>query len=148
MTDQGAPIASASAGLEAFAGIDQRALDAIPTGFCVCRAALSAPYGRIDLTCSHETGGRVALCWTESGGPPSQPPTRRGFGTRVIEQMIAQLKGKTNFDWRPEGLVCNIELRGVEEIQRSGSRANKSSGPCLPEAAAIFSNVSLAESAP
>jgi hypothetical protein len=30
---------------------------------------------------------------------------------RIIEQMIAQLKGETRFDWRPEGLVCEITLR-------------------------------------
>ena len=40
-----------------------------------------------------------------------QEPTRKGFGRRVTEQMIAQLKGKTRFDWRAEGLVCEITLR-------------------------------------
>ena len=46
------------------------------------------------------------------GGPavPVQTPTRQGFGSRVIE-MIGQLKGKTRFDWRPEGLVCEITLQ-------------------------------------
>ena len=40
-----------------------------------------------------------------------QPPTRQGFGSRVIERMTKQLKGKADFDWRPEGLVCEITLR-------------------------------------
>jgi two-component sensor histidine kinase len=40
-----------------------------------------------------------------------QAPTRKGFGSRIIEQMITQLKGTTHFDWRPEGLVCEIALR-------------------------------------
>ena len=38
MRSQGSKIASTKQGLEAFAEIDQTVLDAIPTGFCVCRA--------------------------------------------------------------------------------------------------------------
>jgi two-component sensor histidine kinase len=45
------------------------------------------------------------------GGPAVQAPTRDGFGGRIIQQVIAQLKGKTHFDWRTEGLVCDITLR-------------------------------------
>jgi two-component sensor histidine kinase len=44
-------------------------------------------------------------------GPPVQTPTRQGFGGRVIARIIDQLKGKALFDWRPEGLVCEITLR-------------------------------------
>jgi two-component sensor histidine kinase len=43
--------------------------------------------------------------------PDVKEPTRRGFGGRVIEQMIAQLKGKTWFDWRTQGLICEIILK-------------------------------------
>jgi len=32
----------------------------------------------------------------------------KGFGGRVIEEMIAQLKGKTRLEWCREGLVCEI----------------------------------------
>ena len=45
------------------------------------------------------------------GGPAVQMPTHRGFGTRVIESVIGQLKGKAHFDWRAEGLVCDIILQ-------------------------------------
>ena len=38
MSGQGSEIASAKQGLEAFIAIDQSVLDAIPTGFCVCRS--------------------------------------------------------------------------------------------------------------
>jgi PAS domain S-box-containing protein len=73
--------------------------------------ALSTANGHVDLKWSHEANGRLNLRWMEAGGPTVQPPTRRGFGGRVIEQMIAQLKGKSRFDWRAEGLVCEITLR-------------------------------------
>jgi two-component sensor histidine kinase len=73
--------------------------------------ALSTANGRVDLKWSQEANGPLRLRWIETGGPTVQPPTRTGFGGRVIEQMIAQLKGKSRFDWRAEGLVCEITLR-------------------------------------
>jgi PAS domain S-box-containing protein len=73
--------------------------------------ALSIPSGRVDLKWLHEAEGRLILRWTEIGGPAVQTPTRQGFGGRIIEQMIKQLKGKKYLDWRPEGLVCEITLQ-------------------------------------
>jgi PAS domain S-box-containing protein len=73
--------------------------------------ALSTANGHVDLKWSHEANGPLNLRWIETGGPTVQLPTRRGFGGRVIEQMIAQLKGESRFDWRAEGLVCEITLR-------------------------------------
>jgi two-component sensor histidine kinase len=45
------------------------------------------------------------------GGPAVQTPARKGFGGRVVERMIGQLRGKARFDWRLEGLVCEIILQ-------------------------------------
>jgi two-component sensor histidine kinase len=73
--------------------------------------ALSADNGQVDLKWSHETDGRLNLRWAETGGPAVHTPTRKGFGGRIIEQMIAQLKGKTHFDWRAAGLICEITLQ-------------------------------------
>ena len=73
--------------------------------------ALSTANGQVDLKWSHEADRRLHLCWTETGGPAVQEPTRKGFGRRVTEQMIAQIKGKTRFGWRAEGLVCEIILQ-------------------------------------
>jgi two-component sensor histidine kinase len=70
--------------------------------------ALSDSDGQVDLKWSQETDGRLMLIWRETGGPAVQPPTRKGFGGRVIEEMIAQLKGKTRLEWCREGLVCEI----------------------------------------
>ena len=73
--------------------------------------SLSVSNGQIDLKWSHEPDRRLILRWTETGGPAVRPPTRKGFGGRIIEQMIAQQKGETRFDWRAEGLLCEITLR-------------------------------------
>jgi hypothetical protein len=51
------------------------------------------------------------LAWEESGGPPVQKPTSRGFGTRsVIASIESQLGGQAEFDWRPEGLICRLSV--------------------------------------
>jgi PAS domain S-box-containing protein len=73
--------------------------------------ALSMANGYVDLKWSQEANGPLRLRWIETGGPTVQPPTRTGFGGRVIEQMIAQLKGESRFYWRAEGLICEITLR-------------------------------------
>jgi PAS domain S-box-containing protein len=72
--------------------------------------ALSRANGRVELKWSHVANGRLNLRWMETGGPTVRPPTRTGFGGRVIEQMIAQLKGESRLDWRTEGLVCEITV--------------------------------------
>jgi two-component sensor histidine kinase len=66
--------------------------------------ALSASEGQLEVKWSH-------TAWTETGGPPVKVPTRHGFGGKVIKSMIEQLKGQTRFDWRPEGLICEITLQ-------------------------------------
>jgi PAS domain S-box-containing protein len=72
--------------------------------------ALSTTGGQVELKWSHPAGGWLVLRWTERGGPRVTKPTRHGFGSRVIQSMIDQLKGKTSFDWRAEGLECVITL--------------------------------------
>ena len=54
--------------------------------------------------------GRLILRWTETGGPPVTPPTRQGFGTRVMARMIQQSKGEMRLDWSPEGFACEIAV--------------------------------------
>ena len=73
--------------------------------------ALSVAKGQVYLNWSHEADERLIFRWTEIGGPAVRMPTHQGFGGRVIERMIRQLKGNTRFDWRPEGLVCEIILQ-------------------------------------
>jgi len=73
--------------------------------------ALSMPNGQIDLKWTHEADGRLTLHWREIGGPAVKMPTHQGFGTRIIEGMIGQVKGKVRFDWRAEGLICEITLQ-------------------------------------
>jgi PAS domain S-box-containing protein len=73
--------------------------------------ALSIPDGRIHVAWSAAENERLILRWTEAGGPLVAAPTRKGFGTRMIERMIRdQLKGTMHFDWHADGLACEIVL--------------------------------------
>lgn len=72
--------------------------------------ALSKRDGHVRLEWSQAAAGTLRLRWIETGGPITQEPTRTGFGTRIVEQMITQQKGTVRFDWRKDGLVCEITL--------------------------------------
>ena len=72
--------------------------------------ALSQRRGQIGLMWSCAADGRLTLRWRETGGPTVSAPDRRGFGSNLIERTIGQLGGTTHFDWRAEGLVCQIAL--------------------------------------
>jgi PAS domain S-box-containing protein len=71
---------------------------------------LSVSEGSLCVTWSSAANGKLTLRWSESGGPPIKKPTRRGFGMSVIKQMIRQ-EGEIHFDWRAEGLACEIILQ-------------------------------------
>jgi two-component sensor histidine kinase len=72
--------------------------------------ALSIPSGRIALTWRRQSGNRLFVRWVESGGPQVTPPTRKGFGTRVMTRICEQLNGDLKFDWRADGLICDIVI--------------------------------------
>jgi len=48
---------------------------------------------------------RFAFSWTETGGPPVAAPARRGFGTRLVERVVASdFRGEAALEFRPEGV--------------------------------------------
>jgi two-component sensor histidine kinase len=75
--------------------------------------ALSRAEGKVEIAWRLNDPGapELTLCWTESGGPPVDPPTRTGFGTSLIHGSIERhLGGTVDMDWRREGLRCEIGL--------------------------------------
>lgn len=70
--------------------------------------SLSLENGRVELSWRIESG-RLAIRWSESGGPEIEAPTRQGYGTRVLKAGIeGQLQGRVDFDWRRSGLHCTV----------------------------------------
>jgi PAS domain S-box-containing protein len=78
--------------------------------------ALSLPSGSIEVTWrvfSREEGGDpwIRIEWREQGGPPVTPPSRRGFGSRLVSSTVErELAGKLEVRFDPEGLFCAIEV--------------------------------------
>jgi PAS domain S-box-containing protein len=74
--------------------------------------SLSVADGRVEIAWSLTADGRLSLRWIESDRPTVAPPSHRGFGTRIMENIIAgQLGGEVRFDWRDQGLTCEIALQ-------------------------------------
>jgi two-component sensor histidine kinase len=72
--------------------------------------ALSARSGRLAIGWQVEDD-HLTLTWDETGGPLVGPPKSRGFGTRsLLASVESQLGGQAEFNWRPEGLLCRLEV--------------------------------------
>lgn len=78
--------------------------------------ALSVTGGRVEVSwTTDEEKQRLCLTWTERGGPPVQPPTRRSFGTRMMESLGQQLNGQVQLVYEPSGFryVLDVPLGSV-----------------------------------
>jgi PAS domain S-box-containing protein len=68
--------------------------------------ALSSAAGRVRLSWCVEGGTRLKVCWRETGGPAVRRPTRKGFGSLLIEHTFDAVR----FTYSPQGLCCEFEL--------------------------------------
>ncbi len=72
--------------------------------------ALSVRSGRLKIKWEVRAGV-LEMLWDERGGPRVEQPVARGFGTRsVIASIESQLGGYAEFDWRAEGLLCQLSV--------------------------------------
>lgn len=73
--------------------------------------ALSSETGRVELCWELESEGQVRMRWREHGGPPVEPPVRRGFGTRLLERaMDGVAGGDAALSFPSPGVVCEISF--------------------------------------
>ncbi|WP_337188593.1 HWE histidine kinase domain-containing protein [Phenylobacterium sp.] len=74
--------------------------------------ALSNETGHVSLAwrARREKGQAfLELEWREAGGPAVTPPSRQGFGSRLLTQGVrADLNGVAELSFEPGGLVCRI----------------------------------------
>jgi two-component sensor histidine kinase len=71
--------------------------------------ALSCPEGRVLVSWNVGTAG-LQIAWQEVGGPPVRTPTREGFGSRFVRQMLAKKGGSIITEWLEAGVVHKIVL--------------------------------------
>ena len=73
--------------------------------------ALSNAAGRIEIASAIDDKAlRFKLTWTETGGPPVREPTRRSFGTRLINRLAEQLHGDVRLRYEPAGVVYELDV--------------------------------------
>ena len=75
--------------------------------------SLSAPDGRIlvDWALADQMRPRLHLVWREIDGPPVPAPSRRGFGSRLIERSVRHdLAGEVELDYAHDGFVATFSI--------------------------------------
>ena len=110
MTCEGPPVTvSAEAAQSIGLALHELATNSVKHG------AWSDPNGRVEVSWHLERNGtdtsRLRMNWLERGGPSVRPPTGRGFGQVVIEQMVAQkLDAKVEMSFPPEGMSWTLVI--------------------------------------
>ncbi len=85
--------------------------------------ALADSTGQVEIVWKLDRNSSLIIDWKESGGPPVQPPSRRGFGTTIIERSIPfDLKGdaELRFDLLGVQAKFTIPANFVELMSMSG----------------------------
>ncbi len=88
--------------------------------------ALSKSGGTVKVDWVKATDDLVRLEWVERGGPEVSPKRSRGFGTDLIERIVAhELRHPVQLDFDPEGVRCvlMIPLRRPSEFAIRAGKA-------------------------
>jgi two-component sensor histidine kinase len=71
--------------------------------------ALSLESGRVEVVWRRAPDGGFNLEWLETGGPLTAPPTARGFGATLIEDVVGrELGGRAQIEYRRSGVAAMI----------------------------------------
>ncbi|GGE14165.1 signal transduction histidine kinase [Polymorphobacter glacialis] len=69
--------------------------------------------GTVTVAWRFDSAGDLLIDWSESGGPEVVPPTRRGFGSAIIERSVPyDLGGSAALQYLPTGFVANFCIPG------------------------------------
>ena len=116
--------------------------------------ALCDSRGQLDIALERNRDGDLEIAWRESGGPAVKPPTRRGFGSTIIERSIPfELKGDASIRYQLSGVEADFVIPGryVEWDNKDNHASEKDEAremerlsPASPDGKAI-ENVLLVE---
>lgn len=71
--------------------------------------ALSCPEGRVTVAW-HTFAGLLTMTWRETGGPPVQPPRKRGYGSIMLRRLVEAAGGTATTEFLPTGVIVEITL--------------------------------------
>jgi len=73
--------------------------------------ALAVFTGKVSLRWEMLDGDRLMLLWQERDGPAVEPPSSKGFGSRLITKSVTrQLDGQVELSFDREGLTCRMSF--------------------------------------
>jgi two-component sensor histidine kinase len=90
--------------------------------------ALSSATGQVAISWSL-SGERLNFEWRESGGPAIRPPTKIGFGMRLLSQARTQFGGVVETKFEATGLLCKMNITLPENVT-----AGPDNGSAVPHA--------------
>ncbi len=91
--------------------------------------ALSDTRGTVSVTLERDENGALEIEWCEVDGPPVAPPTRRGFGSTIIERTIPhELGGSAAVEFPETGLRAKFVLP-AEHIAAFGTPSAEPTSP-------------------
>lgn len=96
--------------------------------------ALSDSGGTIEIATAFGGNGDFTIDWTERNGPPVRVPTRRGFGSTVIERSVSyDLGGTSEIEYAVAGLRARFAIPS-RHFQENPARlpADRSSSATKP----------------
>lgn len=77
--------------------------------------ALASPSGQVTISWRRESPQGVRLSWREQGGPKVEPPTRRGFGSALIDESLSYSLGASCERTFPsEGVEAIFCIPGID----------------------------------
>ena len=97
--------------------------------------ALSRPGGKVAAHWKLVSPGLVRIEWQESGGPPVTQERGRGFGTDLIERIVAhELKNPVELEFASEGVRCvlTVPVRRPSEFSMRAGKPGAREAPAEP----------------
>jgi len=90
--------------------------------------ALSQSGGKVTVQWQPVSETLVRVNWIERGGPSVPPDRKRGFGSDLIERIVAhELKNPVKLEFAPEGVTCELFI-SVREPTEFAMRAARAAG--------------------
>jgi two-component sensor histidine kinase len=77
--------------------------------------SLSQAEGALTVTWERLPGRAVRLVWREESPAEIEAPREGGFGSRLIAQLMGQLRGGIRYEWRPHGLLAELMFTPTED---------------------------------
>jgi PAS domain S-box-containing protein len=81
--------------------------------------SLAQPEGSLRVAWTRLPARGVRLEWREEAPVGIEAPREGGFGSRLVAQLMTQLRGEVRYDWRPNGLVAELTFTLAGPVEQA-----------------------------